>query len=623
MKLDPRLLALTRGVRCALVLNVLLAGPVAALATLGFAWYVSVAVDRLFLARAGLTAVAPALIAAGVLALVRAGATVGAGRAAARVAAHVKSGLRTRLQARLWEAGPAALDAAHSGERVLAMGRGVEALDPYFAQYLPQLALALLAPLILLAGVALADPWSALLLAVTAPLIPLFMVLIGALAKAASQRQWSRLSHLGAHFLDILQGLPTLKALGQARAQAAAVARVSEDYRATTLGVLRVAFLSAFVLELVATLGTALVAVTLGLRLLKGGLAFQPAFCVLLLTPEFYAPLRLLGQRFHAGLEGVAAAQRLFALLGEDGPPQAATAGAMANLHVPGTVPGVPGTAALPLSQPTDHTYVPTVVPDTRPGVGVPGTASASPPAILFRDVHLAYAGGTRPALRGLDLCLAPGVVTAVVGPSGAGKSTIARLLLRFVLADRGEILIDGRPLTDWEPEAWRQLVAWVPQRPHLFHGTLADNILLARPDADAETLHTAARAAHLEAWVKRLPLGYATPVGERGARLSGGEAQRVALARAFVKDAPLVILDEPTASLDPAHEALIGESLARLTAGRTTLLLAHRLATVRRAARVVVLEEGRAVEAGTPTELLAGDSRLAAMVRRFTGAGA
>lgn len=561
MKLDGRLLRQAWLARAALILTVGL-GFLAGVAMVGQALLLSQVVHRVFMAGATLKDAGPLLLGVVALSLLRAGFVWGSEVSAGQIASRVKDELRQRLAAHLVALGPAYSREERSGELTNTLVEGVEALDAYFRQYLPQLALAALVPLAVLAFVFPLDWVSGLVLLLTAPLIPLFMILIGSAAEALTQRQWTSLSRMSAHFLDVLQGLTTLKLLGRSRQQVQTIAQVSERFRETTMGVLRVTFLSALALEMVATISTAVVAVQIGLRLLYGHLAFQEAFFVLLLAPEFYLPLRTLGARFHAGMTGAAAARRIFEVLEIEpaGPPA---------------------------------------------GVKAMGEAPLFRSQIQLADVHYAYEGGGRPALQGFSLELKAGQTVALVGPSGAGKSTVAHLLLRFLEPDRGAITVDGRPLSGMDAAAWRAQVAWLPQRPYLFHGTVADNIRLARPEAGMEEVIGAARLAHADGFVAGLPQGYDTVIGERGARLSGGEAQRIALARAFLKDAPLVILDEATAHLDPEIEDLLGESIDRLLAGRTALIIAHRLGTVARADRIVVMEAGRVCEEGTHAALL------------------
>ncbi|MGD8398854.1 MAG: thiol reductant ABC exporter subunit CydD, partial [Anaerolineae bacterium] len=527
MKLDRRLLDEARAQPVALSLTVGL-GLLAGIVVVGQAWLLARVVARVFLGGEGLAASVPAILAFLALALVRAGLVWGRDVAAHRLADGIKQGLRRRLAEHLLALGPAYVAGARSGELVNTVVEGVEALDDYFRHYLPQLALAALVPVALLLFVFPLDWLSGVVLLLTAPLIPIFMVLIGSAADALTQRRWKALSRLSARLLDALQGLATLKALGRSREQVEAIARASDRFRELTMEVLRVAFLSALVLEMVATLSTAVVAVQVGLRLLAGGIAFEQAFFVLILAPEFYLPLRLLGTRFHAGIAGVAAAERIYQVLSTRA---GSGARAMAGL--------VPATLA-PFA------------------------------TVAFDDVWYAYEGrageaAERPALRGISFRIAPGETVALVGPSGAGKTTVAYLLLRFLDPQRGAIRIGEQSLAGLAPDAWRRQVAWVPQEPYLFYGTVADNIRLARPEASAEAVARAARLAGADAFVEALPGGYDTLIGERGARLSGGEARRIALARAFLEDVPLLILDEATAHLDPEAEAGIEAVLDRL----------------------------------------------------------
>jgi ATP-binding cassette subfamily C protein CydD len=576
MKLDKRLLHQVRIARVALALTVLL-GVLGGVVIVLQARLLSATVSRVFMAGNTLNQVLALLAAFAVLSLIRAGLTWGSEITANHVAVRVKLDLRQRLVAHLLALGPAYARDERSGELTNTIVEGVEALDAYFRQYLPQLAMAALVPLTVLLFVFPLDWVSGLVLLFTAPLIPIFMVLIGSTADALTKRQWTSLSRMSAHFFDVLQGLTTLKLLGRSREQIRAIAQTSDQFRGATMGVLRVTFLSALVLEMVATISLAVVAVQIGLRLLYGQLSFEQGFFVLLLAPEFYLPLRTLGARFHAGMVGVAAAQRIFSIL---------------------------DFACVPLARST---------------ISDSGGAreSISRFHIRFEDVSYAYGDGQRPALNGLSFDIAPGEKVALVGPSGAGKSTVAHLLLRFIETDRGAITVDGQSLGQFSPAVWREQVAWVPQNPYLFHGSVAENIRLARPGATLSEVIWAARQAHAHEFVEALPRGYDTLVGERGARLSGGEAQRIALARAFLKDAPLLILDEATANLDPEIEDLVQASMAHLLQGRTALLIAHRLNTVLRADRIVVLDEGRAVEQGSHTAL----ARQHGLYRRLVGA--
>ncbi|MEU2612697.1 thiol reductant ABC exporter subunit CydD [Micromonospora sp. NPDC007271] len=492
----------------------------------------------------------PAL--AGFLAAVAARALVSwaQGTVAARAAATVKAALRADLLGAVGRHGPTWVAGQRAGQLATLAGRGLDALDAYFTGYLPQLVLSVTVPLAVLARIVLADWSSAVIIALTIPLIPIFGALLGWQAQAATERQWRRLSLLGGHFLDMVAGLPTLRAFGRARAQVDVVRRMADGHRQATMKTLRIAFLSALVLELVATLSVALVAVPVGIRLLGGGITLSTALLVLLLTPEAYLPLRAAGSRFHASMEGLTALDEAL------------------------TVSAAPAAAAPAAGR--------------RP-------APAGSGEIRFEGVTVEYERTT--ALRDVTLTIRPGDRVAVIGPSGAGKSTLLGLLLGFVTPTAGRVTVDGVDLAEVDLDAWRRQVAWVPQRAHLFAGSLADNIRLGASDTPDAALARAVTDAALDEVVAALPDGLATLLGERGHGLSSGQRQRVALARAFLRDAPLVLLDEPTARLDTASEAIVLAATRRLVAGRTALLVAHRPALLEDADRILRVEDGRVTE--------------------------
>ncbi|WP_431885872.1 thiol reductant ABC exporter subunit CydD [Micromonospora wenchangensis] len=485
----------------------------------------------------------------------RALVTWGQGTVAARAAATVKATLRADLLAAVGRHGPGWVAGQRAGQLATLTGRGLDALDAYFTGYLPQLVLSVTVPAAVLARLVFADWSSALIIVLTLPLIPVFGALLGWQAQAATERQWRRLSMLGGHFLDMVAGLPTLRAFGRARAQTGVVRRMADGHRVATMGTLRIAFLSALVLELVATLSVALVAVPVGIRLLDGGITLATALLVLLLTPEAYLPLRTAGSRFHASMEGLTALDEAL------------------------TVSAVPAGGA-PVA--TGRVRTPS-------GDG----------EIVLSGVTVAYERTT--ALRDVTLTIRPGERIAVVGPSGAGKSTLLGLLLGFVTPTAGRITVAGVDLADVDPDDWRRQIAWVPQRAHLFAATLADNIRLGAPDTPDADLARAVTDAALDEVVTALPDGLGTLLGERGHGLSSGQRQRVALARAFLRDAPLVLLDEPTARLDTASETTVLDATRRLVAGRTALLVAHRPALLADADRVLHVDAGRVTEL-TPT---------------------
>jgi thiol reductant ABC exporter CydD subunit len=466
-----------------------------------------------------------------------------------QAASTVLSELRLELVERRLRKQPLALDGAEAGEIAATAVQGVEGLEAYFARYLPQVALAVIVPVAVLGLAVVIDPISAGLMLLTLPLVPVFMWLIGRYTEERTRERWLALRLLSTHFLDVVRGLPTLRSFNRGRAQAEVLDGIGERYRRTTMSTLRVAFLSGSVLELAATLGVALVAVTAGVRLVDGSLGLQAALTVLVLAPELYLPMRQLAAQFHASADGLAVAERMLELLDEA--PAAATGGKLI--------------APSPLDAP-----------------------------VRFERVSFAYPSRLGLVLDGLDLELYPDETVALVGPSGCGKTTVASLLLRFVAPAHGRISVGGIDLAHCRADVWREQIAWVPQRPTIFHGTIADNIRLGNPGATVRSVRDAAVLAGADRFVQALPFGYETSVGDGGRPLSAGEKRRIALARAFVRNAPLVILDEPTADLDRTSAAVVAEAIERLRTGRMVLVIAHRPELVEHADRVVLLEGGK-----------------------------
>jgi ATP-binding cassette subfamily C protein CydD len=515
----------------------------------------------------GVTVLAGSLGALAIVLAARAAAGYGGEVTALRAAAAVKSQLRHRLTDHVLKLGPSWLTGHRSGEVTTLATRGLDALDPYFARYLPQLVLACVVPFAVLIRVGLADWISGVVIGVTLPLIPLFAILVGLHTRAVTQRQWRLLARLGGHFLDVVEGLPTLKLFGRGKPQAEVIGRVTGDYRKATMATLRVAFLSAFVLELTAALATALVAVEVGLRLLAGHMSYSTALLVLLLTPEAYLPLRAVGAQFHASTEGAAAAHDVFAIL---------------DTPVPGRV--------------------------TRPA---PRAVDLRTDTIRLSGAGLSYPGRGRDALSEVNMTIRPGDQITLTGPSGAGKSSLLALLLRFAEPTSGRIEAGGVDLVSVPPQEWRRQIAWVPQDPHLFAASVAGNIALGDPAASREAIAAAARAAGADGFIQDLPQGYDTEVGEHGLRLSSGQRQQIALARAFLRDAPLLLLDEPAAHLDAATAARLDDALAALAAGRTVIRVSHDQHYT--SGRVFVLDHGRLNQA--PRGLGTSEVKPVAMV--------
>ena len=473
--------------------------------------------------------------------------------AAHRASAAVKSELRGRLLQRSVELGPGWLSGQRTGSLVALATRGVDALDDYFSRYLPQLGLAVVVPVAVLARIVTEDWVSAAIIVGTLPLIPVFMVLIGWATQSRMDRQWRLLSRLSGHFLDVVAGLPTLKVFGRAKAQAESIKRITGEYRQATMRTLRIAFISSFALELLSTLSVALVAVTIGMRLVHGEMDLYTGLVILVLAPEAYLPLRQVGAQYHAAAEGLAAAEEIFAVLETPAPAS--------------------GTAPVPAG------------------------------GIAFEGATVRYPGRSEDAVSDVSFAVEPDETVALVGPSGAGKSTLLNALLGFVRPAAGRVRVGGVDLAEVDLEQWRSRIAWVPQRPHLFAGTIAENVRLARPDADDTAVRRALSDAGATGFVDALPRGTETLLGEDGAGLSAGQRQRLALARAFLADRPVLLLDEPTAALDGATEAEVVEAVRRLAVGRTVLLVVHRPALLEVADRVVRLEKAdMAAAAEEPT---------------------
>ncbi|AFM41317.1 cysteine export CydDC family ABC transporter permease subunit/ATP-binding protein CydD [Desulfosporosinus acidiphilus SJ4] len=575
---DRRLVKEANHVRGFLFLSLSLGCGIALLAV-AQAWFFSQTVANVFLKGLSLKNVGVALgIILGII-LTRALFQWGSEVFAQEAALRVKSNLRQRLIDRLFTLGPLYIRKEKSGELISTLVSGTDSLVDYFAKYIPQLLLAVMIPIIILSFVFPQDWKSGSILLLTGPLIPIFMILIGKLAEKKSLQQWQSLSWMNGHFLDILRGITTLKVFGRSKDQIRVIARVSNSFRESTLSVLRIAFLSALMLEFFATMSTALVAVAIGLRLVYGTLSFSTGLFLLLLAPEFYTPLRTLGLNFHAGLSGVNAAVRIYEIL--DAPlPTMAKSG-------------------------IDHCTI-DILAETY--------------QITFEHVSLTYDQDETPALQNINISLSSGESIALVGPSGAGKTSLVQLLMGFVEPTSGQIYVNGKLLETISMDNWREQIGYISQNPYLFAGSILENILLGRPQAEMREVINAAESANAHGFIMSFPQGYDTILGEGGYRLSGGQAQRIAMARIFLKDAPLLIFDEPTSSLDLESEDAIQNALNNLTQGKTSIIIAHRLNTIQHTNRILVMDQGRIVEEGNHEVLLEKQGLYYDLVRKARG---
>ncbi len=464
---------------------------------------------------------------------------------ATRSSALAKNQLRTAVMDKVADLGPVWVSSQRSAELATVATRGLDALDVYFARYLPQLILAAVIPLSVGVVILTQDVLSAVIVALTVPLIPFFMALIGKFTQDKVDSQWNTLATLSGHFLDLIAGLPTLKAFNRSKNQARAIREVGDDYRSATMGVLRISFLSAFVLELIATLSVALVAVSIGLRLVNGSFHLREGLIILILVPEAYIPLRQLGTHFHAVQEGMGAAVRLFEVLDTESPQE----------------------------------------------VSLGQQAPTEPQTVNFQGVHFTYPGYDVEALSDFTATFTSGTFTAVTGPSGAGKSTALNVLLKFVDPTKGTVTVDGHPLTELDTASWREKISLVSQHPWIPNGTIREAIAMAKPWAtDSHIAQACAQAGLNVTDTHEFAAGLDTHISPSSG-VSVGQRRRIALARAFLRDAPIVVLDEPTASLDGATEDLITQSIADLKArGKIVISVTHRESLIAIADQVVAL---------------------------------
>lgn len=549
-------------------------GCIGGVALIAEAHYVASIVDQVFLHGSALAEVKLLLGVLLAIIVVRALLHMMSDYMASRLAQGIKSELRLRLIGKIAELGPQYSKGERSGELVSTLYEGVEQLESYLAKYVPQIVLSVFVPFAVFIVVLGQDGLSALVYAITLPLLVLFMILIGKFTKDRTDRQFKLLGRLGGHFQEILRGIETLKIFNRSKDQLRIIGSISEEHRRSTMATLKLAFLSAFVMELFATISTAVIAVFLGLRLIEGQLNFYHAFLILLLTPEFYAPIRALGTQFHAGMNGASAATRIFQIL--DTEPQGYTERADAKQVQPAANGGY---------------------------------------TIEFRSVTLQYEKDAAPALQEVSFKLEAGRTLAIVGATGAGKSTVLELLQGFIKPSGGTIIINGVELKELSIEQWRQKLTTVSQHVHLFHGTIRENIAIGLEHVTDEQLWQALRRASADQFVAELPLGLETKLTDQ-IMLSGGQKQRLVLARALLReDSPIVLLDEATTGLDVYNEQYVMNELQQCLAGKSAIIVAHHLQTIAAVDQIIVMEKGRIIEAGSPQQLAANQGKFAAML--------
>lgn len=492
-------------------------------------------------------------------------------RAGDELSSGVCTALRERLLEKMFVIGPVRLRQERSGDLIAAHTSGVDKLDGFYAGMVVAAVQMAVVPLFIVLAVLFVDWPTGLLFLATGPLIPLLMALTGSSAGAKMRGQWRSLRRMSAHFLDTVQGLETLKIFGREKSAAHQIRKISKLFRVNTMRVLQVAFLSGMVLELAASLSTAVIAVEVGVRLIKGWMTFERGLFLLLLAPEFYMPFRDFGAQHHAGMESAEAAVQVFHVL--DGPED---------------------------------------IVDEKSAKMFSGTPRR------LQAMNLSFSYDNRPVLENINIQVWPGRITAIVGASGSGKTTLLNLFAGFLPDKEGAILISHSPSQTIAPGACRESIAYATQFPHLFSGTIEENIAMGLKGARREDIVKAARLALADDFIERFPQGYETRLDEGGMNLSGGQRQRIALARAFIKGAPVLLLDEPANALDEELENKLMRSLRDLLTGKIILMAAHRPQSIRQADHIYVLDRGRVVESGTPGELLRPESFLTFLLKEL-----
>ncbi|ANS76682.1 ATP-binding protein [Paenibacillus yonginensis] len=516
-------------------------------------------------------------------------------RLAYRFAERTGSELRKAFVGKLFGLGPRFASREGTGKLVTLVLDGISKYKTYLELFLPRMLATGMTPVLVLLFVFTQDVMSGLILIITMPILIVFMILVGLAARRQTERQIGTYRVLSNHFVDSLRGLETLKYLGRSKGHVRSIEKVSDSYRSATMRTLRVAFMSSFALDFFTMLSVASVAVSLGLRLIDGRLTLLPALTVLILAPEYFLPVRMVGADFHATMDGKEAGETIRAIIaGTDDPETAGSHRTMKAGQTGAPLAAQPGNAVEPM-------------PDRNMKNQTPGQILWTPSSVLkMSGLTVSHGEGDKDSLAGITATLPGTGRIGIIGESGAGKSTLIDVIGGFLKPNAGTFRIDGMEMDNLAVPEWRSLITYIPQRPFLFSGTLAENIAFYAPDASEADIRRAVQAAGLEELLHSLPQGLATLVGGGGRPLSGGQEQRVALARSFLCSRPVMLLDEPTAHLDIETEYELKATMLPMFAGKLVLLATHRLHWMREMDRILVLEQGRLAEMGTHEELMA-----------------
>ncbi|MCP4180865.1 MAG: thiol reductant ABC exporter subunit CydD [bacterium] len=560
MKVDRQTLSLIHGDQSLFILNIT-CGVLVAFITVIQAYILSDIINAVFLEKSSIHVILYELIFFLILTLIHSIFIWSFESSSGILGIKIKNKIRNRLNRHLAFLGPENLKNERSGEIVNTSTSGIESLGVYFEQYIPSLFLALLSPLIIVSFVFYIDPLSGIIFIITAPLIPLFMFLIGSKAKSMTDRHWKTLSYLSSHFLDVLQGLTTLKIFGQSKKQTQKISEISENFRSVTMKTLKIAFLSSLTLELISTLSIAIIAVSIGIRLMYGQIGYKEALFILIIAPELYAPLRNLGAHFHAGMEGMSSGKRIFEILNNNN-----------SIH---------------LSKNTAN-YSQLAHKNRK----INSETDAYP--IKFSNVSFKYENESNLVLNDISFEINKGDKIVINGVTGSGKSTIIKLLFGFMFPIEGSITFGNIVLDSESINDIRSTISWVPQKPYLFNSSIRKNICLGKPDANEKSIEDAVKSVCLEEFIGSLKNGYDTVIGERGTKLSGGQAQRLAIARALIKDSQILVMDESTSFLDPIYEDEILKNLKIKCLDKTVITIAHRLNIIKNTDIVMTLNNGK-----------------------------